>query len=201
MSGALVAGGARERIMLATIRCVERDGVRGFSLEDVAGEAGVSRTTVYRHFPEGRAQLVQETATWEVGRFWTRIATAVADQPTLEDRLVEGFLMGNRMIRSSRIMANLMDPDLDELVSALRPAEPLVHSVIVDYLRALLVEEAAAGRLRPGTDPGEAADYLARMILSVMGSPAGVDLADPVATRDLVRRQFLAGIVTPRAGK
>ncbi|MFZ4516776.1 MAG: TetR/AcrR family transcriptional regulator [Microthrixaceae bacterium] len=195
------SGGARERIMVAALRCVERDGVRGFSLEDVAAEAGVSRTTVYRHFPEGRSQLVQETATWEVGRFWSRIATAVAEQPTLEDRLVEGLLMGTRMIRRSRIMANLMDPDLDELVSALRPAEPLVHTVIADYLRALLEDEAAAGRLRPGTDPAEAADYLTRMILSVLGSPAGVDLTDAEATRDLVRRQFLAGIVVPPSGK
>jgi AcrR family transcriptional regulator len=185
---------ARERIMAAVIRQVESAGVSGFSLEDVALDAGVSRTTIYRHFPGGRRQLVEETATWEVGRFWTRLAAAVAELPTLEDRLVRGLVIGAKVIGRSRIMANLMDPDLDELVSALHPSEPLVHSVIRDYLRDLLEEERRSGRLRDGVAPTDAADYLTRMILSVLGSPAGLDLTDPVTTRDLVRTQFLAGI-------
>jgi AcrR family transcriptional regulator len=187
----------RERIMTAAIRCVERTGVRAVSLEDVASEAGVSRTTIYRYFPGGRPQLVSETATWEVGRFWRRLAEAVADLPTLEDRLVAGLVIGTKLIRKSRIMANLMDPDLDELVSAFQPSESLVHEVIRDYLRDLLVEEGDAGRLRDGVDPSEAADYVTRMILSYLGSPAGWDLTDRDRTRDLVRTQILAGIVLP----
>lgn len=58
----------RERIMFAAVRCVERGGVRDVSMEAVAAEAGLSRTTIYRHFPGGRSQLVSETATWEVAR-------------------------------------------------------------------------------------------------------------------------------------
>lgn len=180
--------------MRATLRCVERSGIRGFSLEEVGREAELSRTSIYRHFPGGRDQLVAETATWEVGRFWSRLAGAVEDLDTLEERLVAGLMMGTRQIRRSRIMANLMDPDLGVLADALRPAQPLVQAVIRDYMAALLVREMDAGRLQPQVDVGEAADYLTRMILSVMTSPAGVDLTDAGQTRALVRTQFLAGI-------
>ncbi len=187
--------GTRERIMRGTIHCVERQGVTGFSLEDVATEAGVSRTSIYRHFPGGRPQLVAETATWEVGRFWSGLADAVAGLDSLEDRLVRGLVLGSRQIRSSRIMANLMDPDLDELIEALEPTEPLVYAVMRDYMREMLDREREAGRLRSGVDVGEAADYLTRMIVSVMGSPAGVDLTDEEQARDIVRREFIGGIV------
>ena len=181
--------------MAAAIRCVAQVGVRNVSLEHVATEAGVSRTTVYRYFPGGRSQLVSETATWEVGRFWRRLALAVADLPTMEDRLVAGLVIGTKLIRRSQIMANLMAPDLDELVSALRPTESLVHQVIRDYMRELLEAEEQAGRLRPGVDSTEAADYITRMILSYLGSPAGWDLTDRSQTRELVRTQILAGVV------
>jgi TetR/AcrR family transcriptional regulator len=174
---------------------VERVGVRAVSLEDVATEAGVSRTTIYRHFPGGRSQLLQETATWEVGRFWRRLAGAVADLPTMEERLTAGLVIGAKLIRKSRIMANLMDPDLDELVSALQPSESLVHQVIRDYMQELLAAEAAAGRLRPGVDVAEAADYITRMVLSALGSPAGWDLTDEARTRRFVRTQVLGGVV------
>ena len=122
--------GTRERIMRGAVRCVERSGVSGFSVEEVASEAGVSRTSVYRYFPDGRSQLISETATWVLARFWTGIAESVAGHDSLEDRLVHGLVEGSARIASSSIIANLMDPDLDELAHALEPAEPLVRGVI-----------------------------------------------------------------------
>ncbi|MEZ5239522.1 MAG: hypothetical protein R2716_11470, partial [Microthrixaceae bacterium] len=156
-----------------------------------------SRTSIYRHFPGGRQQLVAETATWEVGRFWAGLAEAVAGIDSLEERLVRGLTLGAEQIRGSRIMANLMDPELDELIDALQPAQPLVQAVMTDYMLELLHSERRAGRLVDGVDLDSAADYLTRMIVSVMTSPAGVDLTDERTTRELVRREFTAGIVAP----
>jgi len=187
----------RERVMLATIECVARSGLRGFSLEEVASRSGVSRTSIYRHFPGGRAQLVQETATWEVARFWGRLADAVAELPTLEDRLVSGLVIGRKVMERSRILANLMESDLQELVAAVHPSEPIIHSVIRDYMREMLEAERDAGRLRDGADVEVGADYLTRMTLSWIGSPAGEDLTDEDTARRIVRTEFLAGLVQP----
>jgi AcrR family transcriptional regulator len=186
----------RERVMRATVECVEDSGVRGFSLEDVATRSGVSRTSIYRYFPGGRAQLVEQTATWEVARFWRRLADAVAGLATLEDRLVAGLVIGRKVIGKSRILANLMDSEFQELVAAVQPAEPLIHGVIRDYMRDMLVAEAEAGRLRADVDVELAADYLTRMILSWLASPSGADVTNEVVARAVVRQQFLAGITT-----
>jgi hypothetical protein len=125
------------------------------------------------------------------------LATAVQDLPTLEDRLVAGLVIGRKVMTRSRILSNLMDPDLAELIAAVQPSEPLVHGVIRDYMRSALEEEAAAGHLRDGTDLDAAAEYLMRMTLSWLGSPAGVDLTDERQARTVVQTQFLAGIVLP----
>jgi AcrR family transcriptional regulator len=184
----------RERIMEATIVSVEAHGLRAFSLEDVAGRANVSRTTIYRHFPGGRSQLVEQTTTWEIARFWGRLAAAVEDLPTLEDRLVAGLVIGRKVMTRSRILASVMDPELAELIAAAQPSEPLIHGVIRDYMRDLLLAESSAGRLREGVEVDEAADYLMRMTLSWLGSPAGQDLTDDAVARRVVATQFLAGI-------
>ncbi len=189
----------RARIMEATLASAEDAGVRGFSLEDVATRAGVSRTTIYNHFPGGRSQLVEQTATWEIARFWGRLAAAVEALPTLEDRLVAGLVIGRKVMTRSRILANLMDPDLQVLLAAVRPSEPIIHGVIRDYMRDALADELAAGTLREGTDIEAASDYLMRMLLSWLGSPAGVDLTDEAAARRVVRSQFLVGILADRS--
>lgn len=180
--------------MLATIECAERSGVRGFSLEDVAAAAGMSRTSIYRYFPGGRSQLVEQTATWEVARFWGRLADAVEGLPTMEERLVAGLVIGRKVMQKSRILANLMDSELQELVAAVQPAEPLIHGVIREYMREMLLEEVGEGRVPLEVDVDLAADYLTRMTLSWLGSPAGVDVTDESVARQVVRQQFLAGI-------
>lgn len=97
----------------------------------------------------------------------------------------------------SRILANLMDPDFAELIAAVQPSEPLIHGVIRDYMRTSLEAELAAGQLRADVDVEAAADYLMRMTLSWLGSPAGVDITDEARARQVVRSQFLAGIQRP----
>jgi AcrR family transcriptional regulator len=194
-SPATLPGGIRERIMAGALECMESGEMARFSLEDVARRCGVSRTSIYRHFPGGRDQLVEETVSWEIARFWTRVAEAVAHLDSLEDRLVHGLAVGAEMMAGSRFIANLADLDIEELAHALRPSDPLIHSVMQEYMREMLALEGVAGRLRPGLDLGEAADYLTRMILSMMASPAGVDLTDPDQARTVVRQEFLAGIM------
>ncbi len=60
-----------------------------------------------------------------------------------------------------------------------------------DYFVELLGHE----QLRPGVDVGEAADYLARLFLSYLGSQGSWDLTDEGDVRRLVRTQLLAGVV------
>lgn len=186
----------RTRIMQAAITCAARSSLGGFSLEDVGEAAGVSRTTVYRYFPGGRSQLVQETATWEIARFWGRLAEAVESLPTIEDQLVAGLLIGRKFMQKSEFLDSLMESEMLELLEAVQPSEPLFHGVIRDYMRGLLLKEQKAGRLRDGMTAELGADYLMRMTLSWMGSPADLDLNDEPAAHEIIRTQFLAGLLS-----
>jgi hypothetical protein len=67
--------------------------------------------------------------------------------------------------------------------------------LVVDTLSADFAHRLGRERLRPGVDPAEAADLLARMMLSHMGSPGAWCLDDPAAVRTLVRRWLLAGVL------
>jgi hypothetical protein len=57
-----------------------------------------------------------------------------------------------------------------------------------------LEREERAGRLREGVDIGRAADYLARAILSLIGTPGRWDFEDDTQVRVLVRDELLGGI-------
>lgn len=164
-------------------------------MADVANVAGVSRTTIYRYFPDGRSQLLSEAATWEIARFWARLAEVVEGYSTLEDRLVAGLVVGRRMMARSRILRNLNGSDVADLLEAAQPAESLVRTVIRSYMRTHLDDESNAGRIRPGLDLDMAADYLARMSLSWIANSPELDLDDETAVRHVVRTQFLAGVL------
>ena len=64
----------------------------------------------------------------------------------------------------------------------------------------LVVERLARETLQPGVKAEEAADLLARLSLSLMGTPGTWDLDDPAAVRRLVDDQLLAGIVVRSGG-
>jgi AcrR family transcriptional regulator len=194
-NGRVAADLVPERIMDAVVTCVERVGLSGFALEDVAAEAGVGRATIYRHFPGGRGQLIRETVTREVARYWQELADEVEGQDDLEGRLVHGLMEANRRLADYELLHRLLAAEPQEILSALMTSEPLMNLLLRDYLRRLL----APYELVDGVDPDEAAEYLSRMLLTYIGSPGRWDTGDIDEVRRLVRTQFLGGIVAPGA--
>jgi len=181
----------RERILEATLVCVGRRGMGGLRVEEVAREAGVGRATIYRYFRGGREQLVSETVTWEVGRFFTRLAEAIQDAPDFRSRLERGLRYAHRTVQDHEILQQVLATEPERLIPRLAEMGPLLVAVTRSYLWPLLQAEA----LRPGVDVEEAADYLARMILSLIDSPGSWDLDDPDQVRELVDTQLLAGVL------
>jgi hypothetical protein len=67
------------------------------------------------------------------------------------------------------------------------------------FLVPFLERERAAGRLRADADTGRTAEFIARMVLSCIGSPGVYDFDDPAEIKLLVREQLLAGVLAAGA--
>jgi AcrR family transcriptional regulator len=189
----------RERVLAAALACIEREGLVATSVEDVARAAEVSRATIYRHFPGGREQLLTETATWEVARFFARVEATVAGEPDLASRLRLALSSGHRALDGHALLHRLLRTEPEAVMTELSVATDLVLELIIAYLAEQLVAEQLAGRARTDLDVPEAADHLGRLYLSYLGSPGRWDLDDPVEVATLVRTQFMAGVAATAA--
>ena len=181
----------RSRILEAAVICIGRAGIAKTTVDDAAREAGVARATVYRHFPGGRDQLVSEVITWEVGRFFGRLGEEVDGAPDFATLLEQGLLFAHRAVAEHEILQKVVETEPERLLPQLTESAPLVHAVVRDYLaRGLRHEE-----LQPGVEMEQAADWLARMVLSFIIAGGRWDLTDPAEVRHLVRDELLVGVL------
>ena len=182
---------ARHAILVATYACIARSGLAHVTVEDAARGAGVSRATVYRHFPGGRDELVRETVGHEVAHFFLDLADVVAGATTFADVLEEALLHAHATVVDHEVLQKLLATEPDRLVPNLTVEAnrllPPIAAFLEPHLRRL--------RLRPGVEVAGAAEYVARMVLSHVGAPGRWDLTDRREVAELVRRELLAGIV------
>lgn len=184
--------GPRDRVLAAVVTVAGRSGIARLTVDEVAREAGVGRASVYRWFPGGREQLVDEGITWEVGRFLQRLVAATADAADLRDRLLRSITVARRALAEHAVLQRLLDTEPGGVLPQLQQTAPLVIAV----LRDLLVPHVAAEpRRRPELDPVEAADWLARMAMSYIVDQGRFDLDDPAQVAALVDGQLLAGVL------
>lgn len=157
----------------------------------------MARATVYRHFPDGKDQLIAESITWAVAQFFTELALAVDDAPDFPTFLERSLVHARRAVDEHEVLQKVLETEPERLLPQLTQSAPLVMATLGNYLAERLEGE----QLRPGMDAAEAGDWLARMGLSFILAEGGWDLADPVEVRRLVRQELLAPIlVDPSPG-
>ncbi|CAA9225259.1 MAG: hypothetical protein AVDCRST_MAG20-804 [uncultured Acidimicrobiales bacterium] len=181
----------RHEILRATYACIARAGLARVTVEDAAREAGVSRATVYRHFPGGRDELVRDTVGHEVAHFFLDLADAVAGAPTVAAVLEEALLHAHAAVTEHEVLQKLLATEPDRLLPNLTLEANRLLPPIAEFLEPHLRRL----HLRAGVEVSAAAEYVARMVLSLVGSPGRWDLTDRHEVAELVRCELLAGIV------
>src|ERR1700745_2822153 len=82
---------ARERILAAAERCIDRHGIRKTTMDDIASEGGLSRPSVYRHFADPDDLLIEPIS--RHGRALVdRAHKTISRQGSLADQIVESLL-------------------------------------------------------------------------------------------------------------
>jgi AcrR family transcriptional regulator len=185
----------RQRILEATYACVARWGLAKTTVEDVSREAGVSRATVYRTFPGGRDELLTAVVAWATLEFFDRLREHVAGAASLEEVMERGIIFARRAIVDHDVLQRVMQTEPERLLPALTVESVRIRQGIAGFLTPYLAERG----LVEGVDLDQAADFLARMVLSHIAAPGRWDLEDPVQVARLVEAELLAGLVAPPA--
>ncbi len=189
----------RERLLEAAYACVARFGLGKTTVEDVVKQSGVSRATVYRVFPGGKDELLREVVAWEMGRFFGALAEAVAGAADFASLVEGGLVFAHRAVGEHEVLQKILVTEPERLLPLMTTEQHRPLRFITAYLVPFLEREQREGRLRAGLDQPAAADFVARMLLSLIGSPGRWNLADPGAVRRLVREDLLVGVLTPDA--
>lgn len=178
-------------ILHATVACLGRFGIAKTTADDVAREAGVSRATIYRYFPDGKDELIATAIEQAVADFFTELAVAIDDATDIADLLERALLFAHRAVDEHAVLQRVSQTEPERLMPQLSHSAPLVR----DAVRVYFEERLGRERLQPDVTVGEAADWLARMGLSFVLGDGGWDLTDPSSVRRLVRNELLIGIL------
>jgi AcrR family transcriptional regulator len=124
-------GDARERILAAAERCIDRHGIRKTTMDDIASEVGLSRPSVYRYFAD-RDDLLIELISRHARALVDRAHKTISRQSSLPDQIVESLLYTADHARRDPLTWYLIDPDSTTL------GRRLIASGTSEMLRAEL---------------------------------------------------------------
>lgn len=184
---------ARERLIDAAERCFTRFGAAKTTLEDIAAEAGVSRATVYRYFDGGRDEIVLGVVLREAYAFLEVLQRRVQRESELSAAIVEGVLFTVASVRKNEQLAILFAPEVAGQTSTIAGASTALFEITTDFLRPVFESARQENEMRPGIEAEDAAEFVLRMILSLL-SVSGPRARSAAKEREFVLR-FCAGAI------
>jgi AcrR family transcriptional regulator len=187
---------ARRRLVDAAETCFMKFGVAKTTLEDIASEAGVSRATVYRYFDGGRDEIILGVVLREARSFLSTLRTRVQRESDLSDAIVEGVMYTVASVRKNDQLALLFAPEVAGQTTAIAGASTALFEITTDFLRPVFEDASRDGQMRDEVDAADAAEFVLRMILSILSVP-GPRARTVAGQREFVRTFCAGALVNP----
>ena len=188
---------ARERILAAAERCIDRYGFRKTTMDDIASEVGLSRPNVYRYFAD-RDDLLVELITRHGRALIDRARKSISRHSSLTDQIVESLLYIADHARRDPITRHSFDPDATNL------GRRMIASGASELLRAewwdpILDTAVANNELPPGLPRSDIHLWLGNVALVVMRGLEDGD-GDLKRYRSILRRFVAPAFANTNAG-
>lgn len=197
LTRASVGSDAESRIADGFMACVGRWGVGKTTVEDIAREAGLSRATVYRHFPGGKSAIAATAWSLDVSKFIAAVTDQILDARSIEDALVVG--MTTVVHHFGRHPA----------LNFMRDHEPAEFERLVSFERmdTILLASGTSmapllGRFLDPVDSFDVSVWMARILVSYIAEPAAYfDLGSEKDVRRFVRTFILPGLAAEKTSQ
>jgi len=178
----------RERIIDAAERCFVSQGLTETTIEDVASAAQYSRASVYRYFTKD--ELFVSVVLRKASALASELvgATAGIDDPV--DAMVEGIVHATERFGADALITTYIARHLGASRSAGRASD--FHRIIEEGIAPVL--ESACSELRPEANSTDFAQWLARIVLSLVMVPS------PGDNTPEQKRAFVRAIAAPICG-
>ena len=189
---------ARSRLLDAAEACYERRGVSRTTVDDVAREASVHRTTVYRYFGSRDDVLAFVMLRDSAGVIEGAQRSMQGNEP-FGNRLLTALDGAIAAVEKSRWLRVLFSPEsLTMTVAA--AASTAFRDRIREALRPYVDAAKASGELREQLDPDAVADWLVRVAqMLLMDHLAGGQHGARMDRRATLRNFVIPGILSPAA--
>jgi len=185
----------RDRLIDAAEVCLRAKGIRATTVSEVAEVAGVSRGWLYRHYPD-KASLLGAAIVRLNDAFWTESHQILAGTAGLEEQLAAGVALGRSAYETPGALVMQLRRDEPEEFAACAGAG--VQGLVPDlgaFWRPYLAAARDRGEIHAGSDLAEAAEWVARVLISLATVPGEtLDPDDPDAVRRHLRRYLLPGL-------
>ncbi len=153
---------AREHLLDAASDCYQRQGVVKTSVEHIAREAKVSRTTVYRYF-KNRDEVMTAVVAREAQRLVRSLHERVDGLACFGDFVIETLVTVISEIPRFPIFGLMLSED-SSVVKRLCVGSDEVQAVAVKFMRERFEYAQSEGKLRDGLDLPSLVDWLMLVI-------------------------------------
>jgi AcrR family transcriptional regulator len=188
------------RMLKTAHRLIFQEGYPAFTMDELAHELGMSKKTLYVHFP-GKDALVGRIIDLIGARMWTRMEAVIDDRKLDFTQKVAGVVAvaGTTLGKVSPAMLRELQrfaPDVYQKIEELRS-----RTIPVVFGR-LIRDGIAEGKVRADVDPAFAVEFWLQAIRG-LAQPAVLERTQLTLPQTLDRALhiFFSGLLTPTARK
>ena len=182
------------RILDAAQRCFSQYGFNKTAMEDIAREAGVSRGSVYRHYPD-KESLFRAVSAEQTRIFLDAMAEVTSGVPTLSGQIEAVLRLTESFVKDNPLNAAMTRTDPQALTRALTSEAGPLLEMSVEALLPLIEAAAERGEVRPHVEARRAAEWISRVVFSLVTTPSVTfERDDPAQVAAFIREFLVPGL-------